>query len=176
MNEAMNEAMSATLPPVSPDFALGRMMRRGAQTGFLSALLYGALATLAIGVRSSLQILSVLSLDEGLLPTLAANGFGLLWPCLITTLLLGAIAALVGVVTGWAVYALSHIGPGPKTPRQTATLGFGVPALMLLLINLLVIQGIGGYWGAFWPQGYLFWVGLPSLVFVAATAWACRRA
>jgi hypothetical protein len=56
---------------------------------------------------------------------------------------------------------------------QRALLGFGVAALVALPVNLLVIQAVGGYWGAFWPQGYLFWIGLPSLVFVAATAWVC---
>ncbi|MCC6168638.1 MAG: hypothetical protein IT329_15560 [Caldilineaceae bacterium] len=48
--------------------ALGDAARRGAQVGFTSALVYGAPAVLYIVVRSSLQILSVLSAGVGSSP------------------------------------------------------------------------------------------------------------
>ncbi|MCX6045134.1 MAG: hypothetical protein NT075_08470 [Chloroflexi bacterium] len=30
---------------------------------------------------------------------------------------------------------------------------------------------LGSYFDALWPMGYLFWLGLPSLIFVGATTW-----
>jgi hypothetical protein len=44
---------------------------------------------------------------------------------------------------------------------------------LALLVNFLVVQAIGAHWGAFWPAGYLFWLGLPSLVFILTTTWLC---
>jgi hypothetical protein len=52
----------------------GAAARYGAIMGFISVLVYGTLATLYIILRSSLQILGVLSPAEGLLGTLLANG------------------------------------------------------------------------------------------------------
>lgn len=153
----------------------GSAATRGAQVGFWSAMVYGATVTFLIVLRSSLQIGRVLSLDEGLLGTLVANAFSVFWPCLITTLLLGAVAALLGMMAFGIIYALCQTGHRQRTPVQTVAIGFGVSALMVLLVNVSVIQVLGGFWDVFWPQGYLFWVGMPSLVFVAATTWVSRR-
>lgn len=156
-------------------FTLGSAVRSGARMGFWSALLYGALATLYIILRSSLQIGRVLSPDEGLMGTLVANAFGVFWPSLVTTLLLAIPAALLGGLTLAVVAALCALVRRRRTPAQAAVIGFDVSALVVLLVSLLVFQATGGYWDAFWPEGYWFWVGLPSLLFVAATTWMFAR-
>jgi hypothetical protein len=161
---------------VNPLRTWGTAAYSGARLGFISALVYGGLATLYIILRSSFRILGVLSPAEGLLGTLLANAFGVLWPCLVTTLLLGALAAILGVAAFSVIYGLSSVLNRRRSPGRAAAIGLLVTGSLATLVNLLVVGGIGTYWGAFWPQGYFFWLGLPSLVFIGTTTWLCWRA
>lgn len=151
----------------------GIAARYGAAAGFISALFYGAVATLYITLRSSAQILGVLSPAEGLWRTLAANAFGIIWPCLVTTLLLGVLAAIIETVAFFIIHGLSLILKGQRSPTQVAVIGFAVSASLAFLVNFLVVGSISTYWSAFWPIGYLFWLGLPSLIFIGTTTWLC---
>jgi hypothetical protein len=145
----------------------------GAAVGFLSTLLYGTVVTLYIILRASAQILEVPSPAEGLLGTLVANAFSIVWPCLVTTLLLGLLAAIIETTAFLIIYGLSLMLNGWRLPSQGAAIGFMVAGSLAFLVNFLVMRGIGAYWGAFWPQGYLFWLGLPSLIFIGTTTWLC---
>jgi hypothetical protein len=153
----------------------GAAARYGAAIGFISALVYGGLATLYIILRSSLQILGMLSPAEGLSGTLLANAFSVLWPCLVTTVLLGVLAAVIGTVAFSIIYGLSLVLNGRSSPSRAAAIGFLVAGGLAALVNILVVRGIGAYWGAFWPQGYFFWLGLPGLMFIGTTTWLCWR-
>jgi predicted outer membrane lipoprotein len=158
---------------LNPLHTWGTAARYGAALGFISALVYGGLATLYIILRSSLQILDVLSPAEGLLGTLLANAFGVLWPCLVTTLLLGVLAAVIETAAFSIIYGLSLALNGRRSPGRAAAIGLLVAGGLAALVNILVVRGIGAYWDAFWPQGYVFWLGLPSLLFIGTTAWLC---
>ena len=158
---------------LNPLRAWSAAARYGAAIGFISALAYGALATLYIILRSSLQILGVLSPAEGLLGTWLANAFGVLWPCLVTTVLLGVLAAAIETAGFSIIYGLSLALNGRRSPNRATAIGFLVAGGLAALVNILVVRGIGVYWGAFWPQGYVFWLGLPSLMFVGMTARLC---
>jgi len=151
----------------------GAAVRYGATMGFVSALVYGALATPYIILRSSLQILGVLSPAEGLLGTLLANAFGVLWPCLVTTVLLGVLAAVVETAAFSIIFGLLLALKAQGSPGRAAAIGLLVAGGLAVLVNILLVRGISPYWGAFWPQGYLFWLGLPSLIFIGTTTWLC---
>jgi hypothetical protein len=151
----------------------GAAARYGATIGFTSALVYGALATLYIILRSSLQILGVLSPAEGLLGTLLANAVSVLWPCLVTTVLLGVLAAVIETAAFSIIFGLSLPLKAHGSPGRAAAIGLLVSGGLAVLVNLSVGRGISAYWGAFWPQGYLFWLGLPSLIFMGTTTWLC---
>jgi hypothetical protein len=151
----------------------GAAARYGATIGFISALVYGALATLYIILRSSLQILGVLSPAEGLVGTLLANAFSVLWPCLVTTVFLGLLAAVIETAAFSIIYWLSVALNGRRSPSRAAAIGLLVAGGLAALVNILAVRGISAYWGAFWPQGYFFWLGLPSLMFIGTTTWLC---
>lgn len=158
---------------LTPLQSWGTAARYGAAGGFISALVYGAVATLYIMLRSSAYILDVLSPAESLWGTLVANAFSIIWPCLVTTLLIGLLAAIIETVAFLIIYGLSLILNGQRSPLRVAAIGFAVSGSLALLVNFLVAWGISAYWSAFWPMGYLFWLGLPSLIFVGTTTWLC---
>lgn len=158
---------------LTPLLSWGMAARHGAAAGFFSALIYGAVATLYVILRSSAQILGILSPAEGLWGTLVANAFGVVWPCLVITLLLSLLAAVIESVTFLIIHGLSLALNGQKSPFRMAAIGFLVSGGLALLVNFLIVSGISTYWSAFWPQGYLFWLGLPSLIFIGTTTWLC---
>jgi hypothetical protein len=158
---------------LTPLRSWGTAVRYGAAVGFSSAIVYGAVATLYIILRSSVQIIGVLTPAEGLWGTLVANALSIVWPCLVTMLLLGLLAAVIETVAFLMIYGLSLILIGQRSPFRMAAIGFVVSGILALLVNFLVVQGISAYWGAFWPMGYLFWLGLPSLIFIGTTTWLC---
>ena len=158
---------------LTPLLSWGTAARYGAAVGFISALIYGAVATLYVILRSSAQILGVLSPAEGLWGTLVANAFGVVWPCLVITLLLGLLAAVIESVAFLIIHGLSLAFSDQRSPSWMAAIGFVVAGGLALLVNFLIVSGISTYWSAFWPQGYLFWLGLPSLIFIGTTTWLC---
>ena len=148
-------------------------VRYGAAAGFISAMVYGGVTTLYIILRSSAQILGVLSPAEGLWGTLVATALSIIWPCLVTTLLLGLLAAVIEMGAFVIIYGLALALNGWRSPARLVAIGFIVAGNLVLPVNFLVVQGIGAFWDAFWPMGYLFWLGLPSLIFIGTTTWLC---
>jgi hypothetical protein len=92
---------------------------------------------------------------------------------LVTTVLLGVLAAVIETAAFLIIYGLSLALNGRRTPSRAAAIGLLVAGSLAALVNILVVRGISAYWGAFWPQGYFFWLGLPSLMFIGTTAWLC---
>lgn len=163
------------LAKLTPLRSWGAAARYGAAVGFMSAIVYGTVTMLYIILRSSVQIMGVLTPAESLWGTLAANASIIVWPCLVTMLLLGLLAAVIETVAFVIIYGLSLILNGQRAPFRAAVIGFMVSGSLAWLVHFLVVQAISAYWGAFWPIGYLFWLGLPSLIFIGATTWLCWR-
>jgi hypothetical protein len=147
----------------------------GLWLGFGLTLVYSALFALYALVRSSLQIALTLSLGEGLVGTLVANAFALLLPILSFALLLGIGAALLQSVTLLLVHGLAALINPHLTPIHMAGIGAAAAALLAGAIQVMVQQSLGSYFAALWPTGYLFWLGLPSLLFVTTTTWVSWR-
>jgi hypothetical protein len=45
---------------------------------------------------------------------------------------------------------------------------------LAVLIYLLAYYGMGVYFAQLGPTGYVFWFGLPSLIFITVNTWVCR--
>ena len=163
------------------------LTRRPARSGALQTLKLGALAglgALALYVllfivyavtRASLQILGTLSPGENLLGTLLANAFsiglGATSVALLLALLVAPLGALTLLLASWVDRWLNPHGER----RRAAWIGAGVAAIVFELLTVLVLQGVGPFTAAFWPQGFLFWLGLPGVFFVVAMTLAAVR-
>lgn len=147
----------------------------GLRLGFVLAFMYSAGFLLYAVVRSSWHIVTSLPVAEGLVGTLIANAFALVVAVLFFALLLGIVAALLQGITLLLIYGLARLLLADRAPIVVAGLGLVVAALLAGALQLLVQRSLGSYFAALWPMGYLFWLGLPSLLFVAATTWISWR-
>lgn len=150
---------------------IGGTARSGLRLGFLLALLYSAAFALYAVGRSSWQIAMTLPPDDSLLGTLVANAFALLLPILVFAFVLGVGAALLQCVTLLLVYGVAAVINPHRRAVGMAGIGLISATLLAAAIQLAVHQSLGSYFDALWPSGYLFWLGLPSLLFVGATTW-----
>jgi hypothetical protein len=147
----------------------------GARLGFGLALLYGFAFALYAIVRSSLQIKAILTPGAGLFGTLAANALAILMPALGFALLLGMLAAVIESVTLLLVYGLSTLLNLQQSPARAAWIGLITAGIMAGALQLFMQRSLGSRFDALWPSGYLFWLGLPCLIFVGATTWISWR-
>jgi hypothetical protein len=148
---------------------------RGALLGLALTLAYGLAFALYAIVRSSLQIVAVLPPDEGLLGTLVANALSILVPTIVVALLLAAIPAILEAIVLVAIYRLCLSLRGEGMAGRSAIVGLVVSLLVTVVIHLLGWRATGAYFAALWPMGYLFWLGLPSMIFVTMNTWAGWR-
>jgi hypothetical protein len=169
--------MTAATPatPAAPTRSALGAAGRGARFGFLLALAYGAIFALYAIVRSGWQIVTTLPPSEGMLGTLAANTAAIAFAALWVTLMFAVIAAAVGAVTMAAAYGLAGLFHAQNSPAGRVTLGVLVALVLVAGLQWIVIQAAGRYGSAFWPAGYWFWLGLPSLLFVVGIGWLNRR-
>ena len=166
--------MTAATPAAPTHSALGAA-GRGARFGFLLALVYGALFALYAIVRSGWQIVTTLPPGAGMLGTLAANTAAIAFAALWVTLMFAVVAAAVGAVTMAVAHGLASLLRLQGSPIGRVTLGVLVALVLVAGLQWIVIQAVGRYGSAFWPAGYWFWLGLPSLLFVIGMGWVSRR-
>ncbi len=84
-------------------------------------------------------------------------------------------SALVGVLTALFIRALLARLNSSGNPGRGMLLGFGSTIVLTAVVTLvLVVTGMPLTLDVY-PQTYLFWVGLPSLLYVAAGAVGARR-
>lgn len=154
---------------------IGGTALSGLRLGFTLVLLYSAaFALYAIG-RSSWRIAATLAPGEGLFGTLVATAFALLLPIAVCALVFGIGAGLLQSVTLLAVRGMALLFRDHHAPAFTAWIGFVTAIVLVGAIVLTVQRTLGSYFDALWPSGYLFWLGLPSLLFVGATTWVSWR-
>jgi hypothetical protein len=142
----------------------------GARTGAVLALLYGLAVGLLFVARTSMTIVSKGAPGPGsLAPTLAASAVSILIVALVGSAILGIMAALLGAATAIVVrWFLGWLNPAD----------YSLPAVVLGLVVGLGwvfaahVVGLRADLPLVWPSSatYLFWVGLPSLLYLGASA------
>lgn len=148
---------------------------RGAATGLAALLLYVLLFIIYAITRSSLQIIGALGSADGISGTLIANALSIGIAALSVALLLSLIVAPLGGFTMLLAYALAGPLHARSRPGRAAIVGGTTAALVMLAVQGEVWSALGSFRAAFWPSSYLFWLGLPTLLFVAGIALACWR-
>jgi hypothetical protein len=135
---------------------------------FTAALVYGMAFSLLAFLRASLRIHRIASAGSGSGMLYLATGNSILIASLEFSLLLGLPAALfLGVTWGLADWLSAASGLNPAgTALATALLA--AAGLHLALWNTRGIPH-AVLWRS--PAAYAFWLGLPSLIFLAMTAW-----
>ena len=143
----------------------------GVKLGFCLAVVYGCAFLFYSIVRSSLQIMAVLSPGELLEGTLLANTFALLAPTFFFVLIFGIVAGVLQSLALLLVRGFTALVPNSCSPVVAALLGFITATGFVTAIHIAAQRMLGIYFAALWPAGYLFWLGLPSLIFIGATTW-----
>jgi hypothetical protein len=174
MPTTLTQAVEARRPYVQLR-EIGRAAGYGALMAFVLAIVYGAVFAVGAAGRASLQIAARLNGAEGTVATSVMSGFSILIASLAVSALLGLVAAIIAAVAMALARGLTlWIAPGGE-PQRAAMIGMFVGFSVLIGMSLLVRQLSGVYFAQLWPAGYLFWIGLPCVIFLVAAAWLNRR-
>ena len=150
-------------------------LRLGAAASLAALLVYVLIFVAYAIARSSLQIIGALDLADGMLGALIANAFSIGIAAISVGLLLSLIVAPLGALTMLLTYAVAGALHARRNPTRAAIIGGATAFAVMLALTALIWNALGSLQTAFWPSGYLFWLGFPSLFFAAAIALASWR-
>jgi len=143
----------------------------GAEMGLMLAVIYGFAFTAYACLRSSLRILDVLAPSDKVFGTLLANAASIVVPLFVVALLLGALAALIQAATAPLVYWLELLLNPDLSPLRGALIGLVISGLVVFVLDWR-LRASKGYLRAILGQsGYVFWFGLPGLIYILISAW-----
>jgi hypothetical protein len=125
-------------------------------------------------IRSTIQAAPGLDADMAL-PTLLASGLSILTAGVFSSTSFGLFGALLGAICLTLARWISRAANPGGEPQRNAWIGAGVAAVLTTALNLAFINLTGAYFAALWPFGWLFWIGLPSLLLVIVIAWAAQK-
>jgi len=148
-------------------------VKLGALLGLCTALMYGALFTVYGIVRTSLVILN--SPANETLPTLLANGLSVLIGAMFFAVVFGLFAALFQALTLTLVFSLQKVVAAYNLPRKGELVGLAVPAILFAGLLLLFQGSPRILFQVFWNQSFVFWFGLPGMIYVLMNVWLGRR-
>jgi len=148
-------------------------VKLGALLGFCAALVYGILFVVYGIARTSLVILS--SPANELLPTLLANSLSVLIGAMFFAVVFGLFAALFQALTLTLIFFVHKAVAAYNLPRKGELVGL-VVAVILFAGLLLLFQGSPRIlFQVFWNQSFVFWFGLPGMIYLLMNVWLGRR-
>jgi hypothetical protein len=150
------------------DIATG-VLGRGARFGTFVTLFYAAAFIAAAAGRCFLDLAGGPYPDAGFFPTFTAYVIAMTITGVTTALLLGVISAIVGIITLAVLemlYALAHV----RDPGRRSILGAAATSLVMAGVNIVVLQLLASRSIEVPWQTYLFWLGLPSIIYVLTTS------
>jgi hypothetical protein len=142
--------------------------RVGAGIGVKMTLLYAAIFILYAVVRSTLALLAWPSPDAGTAGTVLATASSLTIAAISVTLLVLPISALAGLVASLLVYWLQPRTESQQTPAKRPIARFAVAALTALIVQAILLPAVGLHLYTYQAETYIFWFGLPALLYVGA--------
>lgn len=161
-------AQPAAIPQAVPHIA-----RRGAWIGARLALAYGAAFALYAIVRATLALLALgPERPAGTIPALA---MALLYTSLVFALLAVPGAALLGAGTAALLRRLLPRLNRRGSPARAALVGALTAFTLWLIFYTLQTLVLGDRLTLAYPATFLFWIGLPGAIYVAAAAWGARE-
>jgi hypothetical protein len=137
----------------------------GAKIGIVLTFAYALTFAVYAVIRSSVRIQGILQPDEwwGLtLGNAVTLTFGVIVFALVTAILSALIGALTIVVLKWLLALLK----ADQSPRKAVLIGVVASFACWLTVTLVLQIVSGGRISMAFPETYVFWVGLPGLVFI----------
>jgi hypothetical protein len=141
---------------------------RGAAVSVGLTFAYALAFLLYAIVRSSLTLAARVNPDTGLLGTLIATWTSLAIAVLTMASLMAVVAAVLGTATALIVLWLSSVLNPRRVSARAIMIGLVTCLGIALLLNLALQQALSLSWSALVSEAYLFWLGLPSLIYVGA--------
>jgi hypothetical protein len=165
-------AQPAATAQVAP-FAARRSAWMGAWMGAWLALGYGAVFALYAMMRATFAIVALG--PERPAGTIPAVAVALLYTSLVFALLAVPGAALLGAGTAALIRRLLPRLNRRGSPARAALIGALTAFTLWLIFYTLQTLALGDRLTWAYPATFLFWIGLPGVVYVAAAAWGARR-
>ena len=140
--------------------------RRGAELGAVLSVAYAFLFdAYAIGSGSI----------GNTTDTISANTISVFSQTIPWTVAMLILAALIGALTALLIRTLlPRLNPSSR-PGRSMLYGFGITIVVVVLVTLIAAIAGAPMAFNFNPQTYMFWVGLPALLYVAAGAVGAER-
>lgn len=149
--------------------------RRGAGVGVRMTLLYAALFILYAIVRSTLELLSFPAPDAGTASTILATVVSLIVAALAITLLLIPVSVLAGIVLALLVHLLLPVAGRGFTFIGTLLISLALAFVVADTVQLVLLPAAGFKPLSLPLETWLFWFGLPTLLYVVAAAFEGGR-
>jgi hypothetical protein len=169
---------------------LRSVVARGALLGARLATLYGLLFIVIGAIRYGFDLFAAPP-EADLWPTWAAGALSLAVAALVITLVMAIAAAVFGALTAAAALGVHELlrrfprrraQPDTDTPHarfSAATVASGVAAgvagAFVILLHLALWAAGLWSWSSLLSPTYLFWLGVPGLLYLAAAWFAGRR-
>lgn len=148
---------------------------RGAEIGIALDFGYATAFLIYALLRSTTTLLATPDIDAGWFGTAFATWTALTLPAFVFAALFVPLVALLGALTGAAVYALLPVFNPERAPRRAAMIGIGVCSLVAFVLVLLIRLGAGVQWTPALAETLTFWFALPLLIYVVAGGAASWR-
>ncbi len=153
--------------------SMRRVLGLGASLGAGLALVYGLIFIAIALIRYGID-LSAAPPEGGFWLMVGGGAVSLAVASLGITAIMALVAAVVGMVTAVCAAALYWLAKRIGAGLHPAAIGAGVAILFVLLLHMALGQMSLWSWSSLLDTTYLFWLGLPALVYVLAALVASR--
>jgi hypothetical protein len=151
-------------------FAWREVVQTGALAGVALTYTYALAFLLYATLRATFVLVSMPWPDAGLVGTVIATGASLVAPGLVLATLLTVPAALLGALAAALVYAVLLWLSASHLVTEAPLIGGAVALTVVAMIRLGLVYGLGITVASLTLPTYLFWLGLPAVVYVVAAA------
>jgi hypothetical protein len=142
----------------------------GAILGFTEALVYGGIYS-QVGIFYTSGII-LRNLQTEILSTVLANALSVLIGSMFFAVFFGLLATIIQALTFGLTAFISRMG---NLHIKGSIVGFGVSVTLAAAIHLLVITSPPIVIQVFWKLSYVFWLGIPCLIFIATTTYFSQK-
>ncbi len=147
--------------------------RLGASLGARLALVYGLLFIAFAVIRYGVDLRAAPA-GGGFWAGYVGGAVSLAVASLGITALMALVAAVLGTATALCAAALYWLAQRSGAGVHPAAIGVGVASLFVLLLHLALGQMGLWSWSSLLDTTYLFWLGVPTLVYILAALVASR--
>lgn len=148
---------------------------RGGEFGAALTLVYALLFVVYATVRSGAAIWSAGETDAGILPTMIATGASILWAALFFGAILSVLAALLGALSAVLIRVILAAFNQQHSTWRAVVLGLGFTLIFAGLLYLVLGWGAGLTLTPGSVDALTFWLGLPTLLYIAAGGFGAWR-